>query len=68
MPTDAPEANVPNDGSIVAIAVLVLTHVPPVGVPVRVAPLDTHMVSAPLIVGVWLTVTTIVAAVPQPFE
>jgi hypothetical protein len=65
VPTEIPW-KIPLAEPMVPTAVGVLTHVPPVGAPVRLVFDPTHVDDEPEIVGVALTVTIIVAAVPQP--
>ena len=51
-----------------AIAVLLLLHIPPELTSVKVVLLLLHTADAPIIApGVWFTVTTTVAGVPHPF-
>jgi hypothetical protein len=53
----------------VAFAVLLLLHVPPAAILLNVVVEPTHTEVAPvMLVGVAFTVTTVVAAEPQPFE
>jgi hypothetical protein len=67
VPTVVVAETKPNDGSIVATDVLLLLHVPPLGVPVSVVEVEIHIVEAPPdIVGVALTVTVAPTALPQP--
>jgi hypothetical protein len=66
VPALVPEFTMPELEPIVAMAVLLLTHVPPVGAPVSVVADTVHIVLAPLIVGFTFTVT-IVVALPQLF-
>ena len=57
----------PFEAPTVPVAVMLLLHVPPAGVPLRVVVLLTHTASVPLIaVGSGFTVTTAVAR--QPVE
>jgi hypothetical protein len=66
VPADTP-LTVPVDGSTVALAVLLLLHVPPVIVLFKSLVAPTHALAVPVIEdGVVFTVTTLVTAVPQP--
>jgi len=56
----------PVEGFIVASDVLLLDHVPPLGVAVKVVVVDIHIDSEPLITGIGLTVTVLVASAGHP--
>ena len=68
VPVVPPEEIDPDDKPMVAIAVFELVHVPPLNTAVKVVAETVQIVVAPEITGKALTVITLDAAVPQPFE
>ena len=60
-PTVDPELTVPDEEPILATAVFVLVHVPPLGVPLSVVADTVQIVVAPLIEVGGFTLTTVVA-------
>jgi hypothetical protein len=68
LPAAIPD-NTPVDAPMVATEVLLLLHVPPGAPLVNELVLPRQADDEPVIeAGVWLTVTTVLAGVPQPFE
>ena len=66
-PFDEPPVTTPVDEPIVATAVALLVHVPPVFGSLKLTVLPLQTIEDPVIApGVWLTVTVTVVGVPQP--